>query len=109
MSRHSYDVLGVVIITLYIIYLLIIIKGNKRIYVNRWDRLDYTRTVTNNKNYDFYSCAFYSEYSLHMYGWLFPITEDIGNHCLIPDVYYKQLDTRFEVKLLTFIVGGFGI
>ena len=38
-------------------------------YVNRWDRLDYTKQETKQATYNTTAQMYYSEYNFHMYGW----------------------------------------
>ena len=38
-------------------------------YVNRWDRLDYTKQETKQATYNTTAQMYYSEYNVHMYGW----------------------------------------
>ena len=39
-------------------------------YINRWDRLDYTKQQTQQGKYNSIAQMYYSEYSFHMYAWL---------------------------------------
>ena len=39
-------------------------------YLNRWDRLDYTKKETQQSTYNFNAWMYYSEYNFHMYAWL---------------------------------------
>ena len=38
-------------------------------YISRWERLDYAKKETTEDWYSFNAWRYYSEYSLHMYGW----------------------------------------
>ena len=38
-------------------------------YINRWDRLDYTKQQTKQSNYNFNARMYYGEYSVHMHVW----------------------------------------
>lgn len=40
-------------------------------YVNRWERLDYAKYMTGADKYNKDAWLYYSEYSLHMWGWYF--------------------------------------
>ena len=40
-------------------------------YVNRWERLDYAKYMTEADKYNKDAWLYYSEYSLHMWGWYF--------------------------------------
>ena len=38
-------------------------------YLNRWERLDYTKHNSKEDSYNFNAWRYYSEHNLHMYGW----------------------------------------
>ena len=39
-------------------------------YINRWDRLDYTKNQTEDEFYNLNALRYYGEYNVHMYGWM---------------------------------------
>lgn len=44
-------------------------SNNGTKYINRWDRLDYTKQQTQQSNYNFNAWMYYSEYNFHMHVW----------------------------------------
>ena len=44
-------------------------SNNGARYINRWDRLDYTKQQTQQSKYNFNAWMYYSEYNFHMYAW----------------------------------------
>ena len=86
-------------------------------YISKWDRLDYTKSQTEEKHYDLNAWRYMNEYSLHMYGWIatgwaytqkIPVVSSIAERCKIADVDTKQWDGRFVVDFGTAILGGLG-
>jgi len=66
-------------------------EGNSTRYISRWERLDYAKQQTGESFYNINAWRYYSEYSLHMYGWLFTAS------------YYKQNNFNYlRLRLLTF-------
>ena len=45
------------------------VNGERAIYINRWDRLDYTKANSGEKWYNLNAMRYYGEYSFHMYTW----------------------------------------
>ena len=87
-------------------------------YVSRWDRLDYTKKETEDSTYFFNSWRYYSEYSMHMYGWyaLLPF-KDRGFEKIDP--YIESLecvhilpheeDENLKSRILTYLFGLLGV
>ncbi len=85
-------------------------------YINRWDRLDYTKHEIKSENYNFDAWRYYSEYNLHMHGWLwFGLTHNkdifpfswIAEKCYWADVSDAK-DERWYVNVATVFVGLLG-
>ena len=87
-------------------------------YVNRWDRLDYTKEQTDQELYTPTAWIYYSEYNLHMYGWyatknalgkdIFLIS-DIAQKTAKADVVAGELDSRWYVNFFSIIIGVLGV
>lgn len=86
-------------------------------YISKWDRLDYTKSQTEEKHYDLNAWRYMNEYSLHMYGWIatgwaypqkIPVVSSIAERCKTAEVDTKQWDGRFVVDFGTAILGGLG-
>ena len=93
-------------------------NGYRSGYINRWDRLDYTKSQTKEKNYNSKAWMYYSEYSLHMYAWLLtgfayekniPILSEIAASAITADIEIGEADNRFFVRLFTYLIGALGI
>ena len=87
-------------------------------YINRWDRLDYTKYRTQESKYNMNAWRYYSEYSLHMYGWFafgwakdknIPILSKIADRCKEYDENIGAWDNRWYVNLGTIVFGLLGL
>ena len=87
-------------------------------YINRWDRLDYTKSKTKSQHYKINSWRYFSEYNLHMWGWYasgwayeknIPVFSWIASKTVDADLDKEEWDDRWYVNLGTFIAGLLGI
>jgi len=94
------------------------IECNSMRYISRWERLDYTKQQTGESSYNLNAWRYYSEYSLHMYGWLFTASyyeqnngklSGIAGSCVDAYVDPNLWDTRLEVIIGTVIFGMLGV
>ncbi|MDO5124663.1 MAG: RHS repeat-associated core domain-containing protein, partial [Eubacteriales bacterium] len=72
-------------------------------YVTRWERLDYTKKITEEPEYNLNAWRFNSEYSVHMYGWYatgwainknIPFFSDMAKSSKKADIYQNEWDER---------------
>ena len=86
-------------------------------YINRWDRLDYTKQQTQQKYYNYTAWRYYSEYNLHMYawyifGWAFEkdlgFVSEIASMAHAASVDPAQSDPRPFVNFFTVVIGILG-
>jgi len=86
-------------------------------YLTRWDRLDYARYKTQGASYLGGGWAYYSEYSIHMYGWLLTKSAfgnpehplyDIAESSHYANIDVGRIDSRPEIKIPTILYGVFG-
>ena len=95
------------------------VNGDDSKYLSRWDRLDYAKAQTGEKWYNWNAWRYYSEYSLHMYGW-FALKEyyqegvqsglaGLANSVRSADVFSDRWDSRVVINILTFLFGLLGI
>ena len=93
-------------------------KPVEKHYINRWDRLDYAKKQTKEtggEHYNVNAWRYYSEYSLHMYGWFVfadiydPKEENIASSLRSADIDPKKWDQRPEVVIGTVLIGFLGI
>ena len=94
------------------------VNGDDSKYLSRWDRLDYAKAQTGEKWYNWNAWRYYSEYSLHMYGWLatswaydknIPVFSWIASRSETAEVLSHNWDSRWYINLLTIIFGFFGM
>ena len=87
-------------------------------YINRWDRLDYTKHITKSKTYDANAWRFYSEYALHMHLWNAAepflgrgiwLADRIGKSAIHAHVDPYSPDPDWKIQILTIIVGILGL
>ena len=87
-------------------------------YISRWDRLDYTKQQTQEVHYNLNAWRYYSEYSLHMYGWYatgwaneknIPIISMIASKSKSAEVDPSKGDHRTIIKIVTVIFGVLGV
>ena len=87
-------------------------------YINRWDRLDYTKHQTKQSKYNKTAMKYFGEYNLHMYGWIaFGWTKDKGwgkfsdkvGHLESADVEVGVQDNRPYINYLSWILVLLGI
>ena len=87
-------------------------------YVSRWDRLDYTKQETHQDNYNFTAWSYYSEYSVHMYGWYvtgwaknkkIPVFSNIATRAYKANVTSGAPDPSPYVEYATYILGILGV
>ena len=92
-------------------------------YVNRWDRLDYTKqevnAVTGSSTYDKDAWLYFSEYNVHMYGWWalgwadgksnIPKLSSLAHRAKYADIKVGKLDSEWWVKVPTILVGLGGL
>lgn len=86
-------------------------------YLTRWERLDYAKNQTEESHYNLNAWRYYSEYGLHMYGWLatgwaldkdVSVVSNIAKSCQDADVEINSWDKRIEVNIGTIIIGILG-
>ncbi|MBO4990201.1 MAG: RHS repeat-associated core domain-containing protein, partial [Clostridia bacterium] len=88
-------------------------------YLTRWERLDYAKRQTKDESYFFNAWRYYSEYSLHMYGWfvLQGFYEE-GNDKGLSGIAYKsknaevwehEWDSRWFINVATVLFGILGL
>ena len=77
-------------------------------YINRWDRLDYTKKMTQAERYNAKAWMYFSEYNLHMYGWFasswadgkdVPLFSKLAEHTKSADITPGSWDKRWFVNL----------
>ena len=87
-------------------------------YLNRWERLDYTKKNSKEDSFNFNAWRYYSEYNLHMYGWgLFGwahekgygIISKLAGHLEVAEVEPDKMDGRPEVDIPTILLGILGL
>ena len=87
-------------------------------YLSRWERLDYAKQQTGEEHYNLNAWRYYSEYSLHMYGWYatgwayeknIPVISKAAGSFKSADVDSQDWDTRAGVNLLTVVIGLLGL
>ncbi len=87
-------------------------------YISRWERLDYTKQVTQEKTYSANAWRFQSEYSVHMYGWFatswaygksVPLLSKYARNFEKANVDLKSWDPRPIVKAGTAVWGILGL
>ena len=92
-------------------------------YINRWDRLDYTKKQLKDAEveydrYNFTAWAYYSEYNFHMYAWgllwwaddkNIYIISDIAGRAKQAEITVGTIDPNPEVKIPTIIIGLLGL
>ena len=89
-------------------------------YINRWDRLDHSRKMSGDP-FVTGGWEYYSEYSMHMWGWAatgwayeknIPFLSDWAGrfkHAGVDDSLYVEVrNGRWEVVLATLLYGLFG-
>ncbi len=82
-------------------------------YINRWDRLKYVKAATNESHYNLSAWTYYSEYNLHMYGWLLFGNFKDGNN-IFSTIAEASKHTNIGnnntiLNIATYIIGVFGI
>ena len=90
-------------------------------YINRWERLDYTKSVMEKTGqpikYNRNAWRYYSEYNFHMYGWFmlslffesdFVSLSDYARRARHADVDAFVEDRDYKVKFLTRFIGILG-
>jgi RHS repeat-associated protein len=87
-------------------------------YIDRFDRLDYAKQRTKEEDYNLNSWRYYSEYNLHMYGWLATGWSDdkdiflvswVAERCSTYDENIGEWDKRTIVNIGTVILGLLGL
>ena len=87
-------------------------------YINRWDRLDYTKANTQEENYNLNARRYFSEYNLHMWGWYasgwaldknIPIISSIADSCNDAYVVAGEKDGRAKVDIPAMILRWLGL
>ena len=87
-------------------------------YINRWDRLDYTKSKTKSQHYKINSWRYFSEYNLHMYGWYLtgwslgkniPLISDFAKSTSDADITVEKWDSRWYVNIGIVILGLLGL
>ena len=86
-------------------------------YLTRWERLDYAKKQTEESHYNINAWRYYSEYSLHMYGWFatgwakdknISLISDIAERCEYAHVEKNDWDRNLEVLIPTIVIGIWG-
>ena len=87
-------------------------------YIDRWSRLDYVKSQLGDE-YSQNAWRYYSEYSVHMYGWLAIgmvadtreslTVSEIAEHLRKAEIDKNKWDGRKIVDIPTFIIGCLGI
>ena len=87
-------------------------------YITRWDRLDYAKQETGDSVYGLNAWRFYSEYSLHMYGWYavkpfldkgFYWLEPYGSSLEQVHILPHAPDEEPKTRMLTYLFGFLGL
>ena len=88
-------------------------------YINRWDRLDYTKSQDEMPNaYDSTARRYFSEYNLHMYGWYLtewsykkgiPLISNLADSAKDAEVKINTWDKRWYINVGTVILGWLGL
>ena len=87
-------------------------------YINRWDRLDYTKHVTKSETYDMNAWRFQSEYALHMHLWNIVepfqgkgiwLADRIGTSAIHAHVDPSAPDPDWKIQVMTTFVGILGL
>ena len=87
-------------------------------YINRWERLDYTKSVVKEEKYSMNSWLYYSEYNAHMYAWLltgwacgkdYGKLSDWAKQSQKADIEVGQIDNRPMIKYLVKLIGHLGL
>ena len=87
-------------------------------YINRWDRLDYTKQTTQSKTYDLNAWRFQSEYALHMHLWNIVepfqgkniwLADRIGKSAIHAHIDPYAPDPDWKIQVMTTIVGILGL
>ena len=87
-------------------------------YINRWERLDYTKKVTQSETYDANAWRFQSEYALHMYLWGAVdglqgkgiwLADRIGTSAIHAHIEVYSPDPDWKIQSLTNFVGYLGL
>ena len=87
-------------------------------YINRWDRLDYTKQQTEQSTYNATAWLYFSEYNLHMYAWYacgwaydtkIPVFSDIAHSAYSAEVEVGKMDERPFVMFGTLVIGYLGL
>ena len=87
-------------------------------YINRWDRLDYTKKETEQSIYNDTARLYFSEYNLHMYGWFvsgwaydknIPVFSEIAKKAKEAYITSGKDDKRPWVSIPSRILGVLGL
>ena len=87
-------------------------------YVNRWDRLDYTKRQTGQSTFNTIAWMYYSEYGLHMYGWYIsgwayeknvPLFSWLAERTKSAEITEGEWDERWYVNIGIIILGLLGL
>ena len=87
-------------------------------YLNRWERLDYTKDNSEEDSFNFNAWRYYSEYNLHMYGWGllgwahekgYGIISDWAGSAEKADIVAGEKDKDWYVNVGTIILGILGL
>ena len=87
-------------------------------YINRWDRLDYTKMMTQEPRYNLNAWRYFSEYNLHMYGWYIsgwsedkniPFFSLLAERTKTADIDVEKWDNRWYVNVASVILGLLGL
>ena len=87
-------------------------------YISRWERLDYTKQMTQETNYNANAWRYHSEYSVHMYGWYvtswsmdkdIPVFSSFAVSFQKADVSLYEWDSRPHVAVGTALWGMLGL
>ena len=68
-------------------------------YINRWERLDYAKHLNEDSLYSPLAWHYYSEYSIHMYGWRFSkwAKDEKENESFIYDAFHNIFESSKKV------------
>lgn len=87
-------------------------------YIDRWERLDYTKQETKQSTYNFTAWSYQSEYSVHMYGWFatgwaedrnIPVFSEWADRFKDAEMVVGSPDERWYVEAATYVWGFLGL
>ena len=89
----------------------------EKVYINRWDRLDYVKKNTKYENFNFNSWRYFSEYNCHMYAWIatgwainenFTFLYDFAKRAETADIV-DDWDKEWYVNVASVVLGLLGL